>query len=260
MSSTASEASVASSVTIKASVAGSVTVKASGAGSITVKTSGASSVLVHATVEASFLSLNVVVKTADTRVCLTVVRFGTNVAAYTGAGSTSMVTSAGSVGSASMMTSASGAAVVTRHSLFGLETKLLESSRELIVVLARWAVILFVCTMLTTSENTTSRLEFVKGLHGQSRQAMVLGGCVMSFVDGNCGVDDFWLNSLFLDDRNNSLVDVMMDMLASHSGSGGLCMMGLFDPFVVLEVSHLTCESLLSILLVVMVELSFLGR
>ncbi len=79
-------------------------------------------------------------------------------------------------------------------------------------------------------------------------------------MDGNCGVNDFWLNSFFLDDRNNSLVDVMMDMLASHSGSGGLCMMGLFDPFVVLEVSHLTCESLLSILLVVMVELSFLGR
>merc|ERR1711939_1225081 len=187
MTSTASEASVASSVTVK--------------------TSGASWVLVSATVKASLLSLHIVVKTADTRVCLTMVSSRTNIVAYT---------SASGAGSASGASGASGATVVTRDSLFSLETELLESSRELLVVLARWAIILFVCAVLTTRENTTRILEFVKGLHGQSRQTMVLGG--------------------------------------------GLCMMGLFDPFVVLEVSHLTCESLLSILLVVMVELSFLGR
>jgi hypothetical protein len=89
---------------------------------------------------------------------------------------------------------------------------------------------------------------------------MVLSGCVVSLMDGNRGVDNFGLDSLLLDDRDNSLMDVMMDMLASHGGSGRLCMMGLFNDSVILEVSHLGCDSLLGVSCIVMVELSFLGR
>ena len=53
---------------------------------------------------------------------------------------------------------------------------------------------------------------------------MVLGLNVVSFVDGHGSVNDLWLDGLFVDDWNNSLVDVVVDVLA---GDGWCCLLAV---------------------------------
>ena len=102
---------------------------------------------------------------------------------------------------------------------------------------------------------------------------MVLRGDVVSFMNGNGGVDDlYWelasefegdlssgnylrLNSLFLDDWHNGLMDVVMDSLASHSWSSYLAMRGFMGFRRVLEAAELRRYSCLGILIVLMSEL-----
>lgn len=58
--------------------------------------------------------------------------------------------------------------------------------------------------------------ELMQLLHGKSRQTMVLGFGMVDFMNGDCGMDMLLLNRLFVDDRLNNLVDVMVVMLSNN--------------------------------------------
>ena len=53
---------------------------------------------------------------------------------------------------------------------------------------------------------------------------MVLGLNVVGLMDGHRGVDDLWLESLLVDDWDDSFVDVVVDVLASD---GWCCLLAV---------------------------------
>ena len=83
---------------------------------------------------------------------------------------------------------------------------------------------------------------------------MVLRRGVVLFVDGNSGVDDFWGDGLFVDDRLDRLVDVMVDMLALDSWCSCCGVSGLVGMGGVLELSSFSFESLTRLVFVAVME------
>jgi len=73
-----------------------------------------------------------------------------------------------------------------------------------------------VSTLLTAAQGTTLALEFRHGDWGEGRGGVVLGLILVHLVNGDGGVDDGGLDNLFLDDGLDSLVNVMVDVLACN--------------------------------------------
>lgn len=174
-------------------------------------------------------------------------------------GETSVAGGAGGTGGTSGTGGVTATVVVTSQSFFGLKTKLVEGGGELLVVLAWWAVILLVSTVLATAEDTSCLVELVECLHGQGRKTVVLGSGVVSFMDRLGGVHNLWLDDLLVDHGHDCLVDMMVDVLASDGRGSGLSVVGFLDTLMVLEVTEFGSESLLGLMLVLVVEFSFFG-
>jgi hypothetical protein len=63
--------------------------------------------------------------------------------------------------------------------------------------------------LLSTAEDTSLGLELVHG-HGRQSSCLVVSGCVVvNLVNGDSGVDNIWLNNFLVDNRLDSLVDVL---------------------------------------------------
>ena len=68
-----------------------------------------------------------------------------------------------------------------------------------VFVIWSWTTIVFtVVSFVLAVDNTAFGSEFVKSFHGEGRSTMMLGGGVVGFVDGHSGVDNLWLNGLFM--------------------------------------------------------------
>ena len=71
-----------------------------------------------------------------------------------------------------------------------------------------------------TSETRAQLLHLVQGLGGQDGHAMMLGWGGMFLEDGHSGVDYLWLDRLLVNDWLYCLVNMVVDVLASHGGCG----------------------------------------
>lgn len=86
-----------------------------------------------------------------------------------------------------------------------------------------------VLALLAANEGTALCLEFGHGDCGERRGGVVLGGVVVDLVDGDGGVGDVRLNGLLLDHGLDSLVDVVVLVLACNDG-GDLASSLAFSP------------------------------
>jgi hypothetical protein len=73
-------------------------------------------------------------------------------------------------------------------------------------------------------------------------------------------MDNLWLNDLLVNNGDNCLVNMVVNMLASDSGSSRLGSPGRLDNFGVLEMGQICLYSLSCLMLIVMTELAVLGR
>lgn len=132
---------------------------------------------------------------------------------------------------------------------------LLNSCGKLLVIWSRSTIIFFVCVALAAGKETSRSLEFIKGLHGQSRHAVVGGLSMVDFVDWDGSVDNLGLDGLLVDYGLDSLVDMVMDMLTSDSRGSLLGGGGASSGRGVLESGKLSAYSSSGLFLIVMTEL-----
>jgi hypothetical protein len=79
-------------------------------------------------------------------------------------------------------------------------------------------------------------------------------------VNRSDGVDNLGLDGLLMDNRDDGLMDMVMNVLSCHSGCRSLGVVGFVCRRMVLEVGHFSSEPLLGCRLVVMVELAMFSR
>jgi len=108
--------------------------------------------------------------------------------------------------------------------------------------------------LLATRQAAALLLELVEADGRQRGGAVVLGGAVVDFVDGDSGVDDVRLNGLLLHNRLDRLVHVVVHMLARDHGLYGRGMLALDADGLILKFGRLLCEVLLVLLGVVVLE------
>jgi len=87
----------------------------------------------------------------------------------------------------------------------------------------------------------------------------MLSSSNVCLVNRDSCVNNLGLDNLLVDNRNNSLMDVVVDMLSCHSRGGGLCMASLVLNGLVLEVGHLSGKALLGTGLIVVMKFAVLG-
>jgi len=116
-----------------------------------------------------------------------------------------------------------------------------------------------VVTLLTAGQGSTLVLEVAHAHGGQSGGLVVGGTVVVNLVDGDGGVDYIGLDSLLLDDRLDSLMDVVVDMLASDRGCDTLALRGALNAPLVLELGLLSNKVSLDSIVVTVVELAVLN-
>jgi len=98
-------------------------------------------------------------------------------------------------------------------------------------------------------------------VHSHSRQrasGVVLSLVLVDLVDGNGGVNNGWLNSLLLDDRLNVLVYVVVNVLASDAWCSSACVLCIGDFAGVLELSLLSCKTLLDVRVIAVLDVAVL--
>lgn len=80
-------------------------------------------------------------------------------------------------------------------------------------------------------------LEFIHTHGWEGSSSVVLGLVVVDLMDGHSGVHDMGLDSFLVDDRLNCLMNVMMNMLASHGRHVLGLVLGLSSNMLVLMLS-----------------------
>jgi len=132
------------------------------------------------------------------------------------------------------------------------------SSRRALTVLvdALRAAVELAGAFAVAFQDTALLLELVDADGREVGGAMVLGRVVVDFVHGDGGVDDFGLDHFLLNDGLDSLMDVVVNMLALDDGSAALGVLGLMDNTLIAELSLLGLKSPLSLLMVAVVELA----
>jgi len=113
--------------------------------------------------------------------------------------------------------------------------------------------------LLTTLERSSFCSELVHADGWERGSSVVLGLILVDFVDWNGGVHDGWLNSLLLDDWLDSLVDVVVDVLASDGSSSRCSVLSLANSAGVLELSLLGSKTLLDGVVVSMLDVAVLN-
>lgn len=91
--------------------------------------------------------------------------------------------------------------------------------------------------LASATKGTALALELVHADGGKGRGAVVLGGIVVDFVDGDRAVNDVGFDGLLVDDRLDVLVNVVVNMLASDNGLGAGGVFALHSGGLVLELS-----------------------
>jgi len=142
------------------------------------------------------------------------------------------------------------AAVQTSH--------ILDLRLEILVIWSWLPLILLMCDRLAAGERSAPRCELGQRLHRQHARAVVLCCTVVCLVDGDCSVDDFWLDRLLVNDGLNGLMHMVVDMLACSHGESGLRVVCLSCGGGVLEFGGFACETLFRLRLVVVVEFAVL--
>lgn len=121
-----------------------------------------------------------------------------------------------------------------------------------------WLALEAVILLLTAAQDTTLVLEFGHGQGGQMGSLMMFGGIVVSFVDGNGGMDNVGLHCFLVDYRLDRFVNVVMDVFTANSGHGILAVCSVMCYTLVSEASLLGGQRPLGTLMVAVVELAML--
>jgi hypothetical protein len=116
-----------------------------------------------------------------------------------------------------------------------------------------------IIALLAAGKSSTLVLELVHG-HGRKSSGAVVGGLVVvNLVDGNGGVNNVGLDGLLLDDRLDSLVDVVVNVLTANGSSGALAVCGAIYATLILEASLLVDKVPLGGVVITVVELAMLN-
>lgn len=134
---------------------------------------------------------------------------------------------------------------------------LLNGGCELLVVWFWRTLILLVGMSLAATKITAGLIELIKGLHWQSRHAVVLCSSMVRFVNRNRRVNDFGLDCFLIDNWLYCLMHVVMDMLADCNWGSRLRLSGLLSGGGVLELAKLGAHPSMRLCLVVVLELPF---
>jgi len=116
-----------------------------------------------------------------------------------------------------------------------------------------------IVTLLATVEGTALSLELFHGHGGESCGCVVGGLVVVDFVDRNSGVYNIGLDGLLLDYRLDSLVDVVVHMLATNNRGDALAVCGCLSAACVLELGLVSNQCALGAFMVAVVELAVLN-
>lgn len=186
----------------------------------------------------------------------------TSAASNSSSGSTGGKTLSGTAHSVALTTSVRLvlAVVVTvaveMHALVTLELLALELSS----VWLRATLELSELLGSSLSKSSTLRSELVKSLDREGGSAMVHGGGMVSLVNGDCCMDNVRLNSFFLDNRLDMLMDMVMNSLSCHDRSSLSRSCGAVSCGCILESGGFAVQGSPRFLVVSMVELLVFNR
>jgi len=122
-----------------------------------------------------------------------------------------------------------------------------------------WAAVEAIVTLLTTGERAALVLELVHAHGRKSGSSMMLGSVVVNLMDWNSRVNDMRLNSLFLNNRLNGFVHVVVHMLTSDRRLRGACT-GTLNVVCLITISRLFGRKLtLNLIRVIVLVRSVLG-
>jgi len=116
-----------------------------------------------------------------------------------------------------------------------------------------------IVALLAAAQNATLLLEVAHGHWRERRCSVVLGGVMVNLVDRDGGVNNRWCDGFLLHNGLNSLVDVVVDMLALDSGVHRLGLPCGTLHTLVFELSGLLLQAGSDITLVTMLELAVLN-
>lgn len=112
--------------------------------------------------------------------------------------------------------------------------------------------------LLAAGQVAALALEVLHGDGGQLGGAVVLGLVLVHLVDGDGGVDDGGLDGLLLHDGLDDLVHVVVDVLARDGWARDGRVLYLGDMLGVLELGRLSCQALLHLIWVAVLEAAVL--
>lgn len=123
-----------------------------------------------------------------------------------------------------------------------------------------WLTLEAVVALLTAGQDTTLLLKVGHADSWEGRGGVVLSSVVVNLVDGHGGVDDVGLDGLLLDNGLDSLVDVVVNVLAGDDGGDGAGVLALDTDLLVTELLLLGRKTGLDLLGIVVLELAVLDR
>jgi len=116
-----------------------------------------------------------------------------------------------------------------------------------------------ISTFLATGNMPSLAIEFIHCDGRELCSRVVLRLILVDFMDGNSGVDDGWLDGLFLDDWLDSLVDVMMNVLSGNGWVGGRRVLDITDGSSILELGLFGSDTLLDVGVVAVLDFAVLN-
>jgi len=114
-------------------------------------------------------------------------------------------------------------------------------------------------TLITAREVSSLLLELVHGDSGERGGGVVLCLVLVHLMNGHSSVDDRGLNGLLLNYRLDVFMDVVVDVLASNGWIGRRGVLGISDSTSILELGLLSCETLLDVLIVAVLQVTSLN-
>jgi len=148
--------------------------------------------------------------------------------------------------------------VVKTIMLSGVLVYLISNRLQLWVVRSWVTFVSLTCCSVLASEDAANLLEFVQTLGGKSGHAVVLRWGSVNLMDLLSGVNDLGLNGLLVDDRDDILMNVVMDMLSGLGWSLGTGLSDSGSDRCVPELTSFFCQSGFSGCTITMLELLLL--
>jgi len=128
-----------------------------------------------------------------------------------------------------------------------------------ISVEALGAALEVIASLAATLKDATLLLELRQADGGEGGGAVVLGRLVVNLVDRDSGVDNLGLDNLLVDNREDLLVDVVVNVLALNSGGAALGGLGLNYVTLVTVLVALSLEHLPGVIILSVVDLALLN-